>query len=151
MEKKKIYIAGPDVFAPDAVELGIKYKIICEKYGFIGLYPFDNEAITSREIYKANCKMIEEADIIVANLNSFRGQCVDDGTSLEIGLAKYQGKIIYGYMSDTRSLRSKIGEKDKDGNTVEDFGHPVNLMVFNSCDGIFQGDFEDCIKAISKQ
>lgn len=151
MEKKKIYIAGPDVFAPDAVELGIKYKIICEKYGFIGLYPFDNEAITSREIFMANRELIEEADILVANINFFRGQCMDDGTAWEICYAKDHGKIVYGYTSDKRSLRSKIGEKDKDGNTVEDFGHPINLMISESCDGIFQGDFEDCIKAISKQ
>lgn len=151
MEKKKIYIAGPDVFAPDALLVGARYKAICENYGFIGLFPLDNQASTSREIFLGNRAMIEEADIVVANLDFFRGQCMDDGTAWEIGHAAALKKDIFGYMADTRSLLSKIGEKDKYGNAVEDFGHPINLMIFESCIGIFQGDFEDCIKAIAKQ
>jgi nucleoside 2-deoxyribosyltransferase len=151
MEKKKIYIAGPDVFAPDAVIVGARNKAICENYGFIGLYPLDNEASTSREIFQGNRALIEESDYVVANLDFFRGQCMDDGTAWEIGYADALGKVIFGYMADTRSLLSKIGEKDKFGNYVEDFGHPINLMIFESCTGIFQGDFESCIKAIAKR
>ena len=40
---KKIYLAGFDVFRKDAVERGIILKNLCEKYGYEGLYPLDNE------------------------------------------------------------------------------------------------------------
>lgn len=151
MEKKKIYIAGPEVFAPNAKAIGSRSEAICEKYGFVGLFPLDNMLTTSIDIYHANCALIEECDLVVANLDCFRGQCMDDGTAWEIGYASAIGKPIYGYMADTRSLRRRIGTKDKKGNLVEDFGHPVNLMIYESCVIVFQGDFESCIKAIAKQ
>ena len=39
---KKIYLAGFDVFAPDARQRGAKMKMMCAEKGFAGLYPFDN-------------------------------------------------------------------------------------------------------------
>ena len=41
---KKIYLAGFDVFAPDAVQRGAQMKLQCAQNGLIGLYPLDNEA-----------------------------------------------------------------------------------------------------------
>lgn len=39
---KKIYIAGPDVFEQDSIEIGKNYVKLCKKYGYKGLYPLDN-------------------------------------------------------------------------------------------------------------
>ena len=41
---KKVYLAGFDVFAPDAKQRGVKMKMLCAGRGLIGLYPLDNEA-----------------------------------------------------------------------------------------------------------
>ena len=38
----KIYLAGPDVFLPDAVEIGRRKVEICARHGLTGLYPLDN-------------------------------------------------------------------------------------------------------------
>ena len=38
----KIYLAGPDVFLPDAVEIGRRKAELCARYGVIGLFPLDN-------------------------------------------------------------------------------------------------------------
>ena len=38
----KIYLAGPDVFLPDAIEVGRRKQVLCERYGAIGLFPLDN-------------------------------------------------------------------------------------------------------------
>ena len=59
---KKIYLAGFDVFYPDSVERGKRLKKLCEKYGFIGLYPLDNECDTAEEIFSANTEMIKNSD-----------------------------------------------------------------------------------------
>ena len=38
----KIYLAGPDVFLPDAVDIGRRKAEICARHGVTGLYPLDN-------------------------------------------------------------------------------------------------------------
>ncbi len=39
----KIYLAGPDVFLPDAIEIGRRKVEICARHGVTGLYPLDNK------------------------------------------------------------------------------------------------------------
>src|SRR6516165_10559354 len=38
----KIYLAGPDVFLPDRIEIGRRKTAICARYGLTGLYPLDH-------------------------------------------------------------------------------------------------------------
>ena len=38
----KIYLAGPDVFLPDAVEIGRRKAEVCAYHGLTGPYPLDN-------------------------------------------------------------------------------------------------------------
>ncbi len=144
---KKIYLAGFDVFADDAVQRGKYMKRLCEKYGFEGLYPLDNECSNADDIFSANTDMIRSCDIIAANINAFRGKEPDSGTAFEIGFASALGKKIYCYCSDCRSLRQKYGIKDNEDYNYEDFDLPVNLMI-SVPSVIVCGDFEDCIKKI---
>ena len=52
----KIYIAGYDVFDPNAVNIGNTLKNICAAYGFEGLFPLDNELeVQVQEIGRASC------------------------------------------------------------------------------------------------
>lgn len=146
---KKIYTAGFDVFYEDALKRGEALKAICKKYGFRGLYPLDNHCENSRDIFLGNIDLIDEADIICANLNDFRGKDADSGTAFEIGYAYAKGKKLYGYRSSSLSLKETIGEKDEAGFLTEDFGLSVNLMLGESCK-IVTGDFEACIKEIKK-
>lgn len=131
---KKIYLAGPDVFRKDAIEHGEYLKNLCKKHGFEGLYPFDNEVDFSvqnpdKQIYEANVNMIKDCDIILANLNPFRGPSADVGTVFEVGMGLGLGKIVVGYRD------SALGEYKirvpKDDLNVEDFGLKDNLMIDN--------------------
>ncbi len=38
----KIYLAGPDVFLHDAVDIGRRKVEMCKRHGLVGLYPLDN-------------------------------------------------------------------------------------------------------------
>src|SRR5665811_917591 len=74
----KIYLAGPDVFLPDAIEVGRRKVEICVRHGLTGLYPLDNAADLSADdaslaIFKGNQAMMDAADTIIANLTPFRG------------------------------------------------------------------------------
>ena len=86
----KIYLAGPDVFLPDAIEIGRRKAAICVRHGLIGLYPLDNSvdltaADASLAIFKGNEAMMDAADAIIANLTPFRGPSADAGTVYELG------------------------------------------------------------------
>ena len=87
---QKIYLAGPEVFLPDADDIGLRKKALCEKYGFVGLFPLDNEIANlpadgrlDQAIYAANLVLMKEADIGICNLTPFRGISADAGTVFE--------------------------------------------------------------------
>ena len=163
--QKKIYIAGYDVFHPRAIEIGKRYKKLCKQYGFKGLFPLDNEvngnnkSDVANKIFHGNINYINQCDIIVANLNSFRGIEPDSGTCFECGYGYAKGKEVYGYVSDKTPLLDKIKKYDEnctslngksidsEGYNIEDFNLPLNLMLSIST-SIVEGGFEQCLKRI---
>src|SRR5262249_21343105 len=83
-----IYLAGPDVFLPDAVEIGRQKVAICQRHGVRALYPLDSlidlaAADASLQIFKGLEAMMEKCDAIIANLTPFRGPGADPGTVYE--------------------------------------------------------------------
>ena len=152
----RVYLAGPEVFLENALEIGERKKALCKRYRIKGLFPFDNDALVvppggreDREIYRANVEMIAGAACVIANLTPFRGPSADVGTVFELGLAKGLGKIVYGYTNVADDLVTRMraaGEvggvradgktSDRRGMTVEDYGNADNLMI----DGCLEAD-----------
>lgn len=138
---KKIYLAGPDVFLENAIEIGKIKKEICRRYGFEGLFPLDNEVDNSKDIFEANCVLMENADIGVFNLSPFRGPSADVGTIFELGFIYAKGKPVFGYsntqdifLTRTSSIfkmhHDKSGfTRDEMGYSVENFDLTDNLMI----------------------
>src|SRR6266705_2581704 len=109
----KIYLAGPDVFLLDAVEIGRRKCEICARHGVIGLYPLDNTVdLSARDaslrIFKGNEAMMDAADAIIANLTPFRGPSADAGTVYELGYAAGRGKLCLAYSNDPASYRERV-------------------------------------------
>ena len=145
----KIYLAGPEVFLPDAVQIGQAKKRLCAAYGFEGLYPFDNEIVaspagerTDRLIYRANESLIRRADIGICNLTPFRGLSADPGTVFEVGMLAGLGKPVLGYTNVVDDLLDRFRRQealsfdaandawhDAHGMVVENFGNADNLMI----------------------
>ncbi len=145
-----IYLAGFDVFAPDAVQRGRQMKQLCAAQGLVGLYPLDNEAVDAQAIFQGNCALIDEADWVIANVNPFRGAEPDSGTCFEVGYAFAKGKKIILYLDDGRTMRQKLGDADENGFAVEDFGLPVNLML--ACASIVvDGDFSAAVRRLKAE
>lgn len=147
---RNIYLAGFDVFAPDAKERGARMKALCRAYGFTGLYPLDNEADDAKSIYHGNLELIRQADLIAANVNPFRGSEPDSGTAFEIGYAVALGKPVWCYRADLRPMCETLGFVDAQGFGVENFDSPLNLMLAQSAQ-LVQGEFFDCLRAIVRQ
>jgi nucleoside 2-deoxyribosyltransferase len=146
----KIYLAGPDVFLPDAIETGRRKVAICARHGATGLYPLDNAIAlaapdASMQIFRANEAMMDEADAIIANLTPFRGPGADPGTSYELGYMAARKNLCLGYSNDPAVYADRVrrftdvtvhdGQLiDADGLTVEDFGLTDNLMMIHALD-----------------
>lgn len=135
----KLYLAGPDVFRPDATGWAGRVRELCRAAGHEALIPLDDDVPpTAAAIFRSNLQCIAGADAVLANLNPFRGDEPDSGTCVEVGYALALGKLVVGYADDLRPLRERLnasgpdGEgryRDAAGRVVEDFGLPLNLML----------------------
>src|SRR5690606_746036 len=113
---RSLYLAGPDVFRPDARERGAELKALCARHGFEGLFPLDQDVpahVTdpvdqAKWIYHANIGLIERADAVLANLDFFRGPEPDSGTCFEVGYAVARGKPVFGYIPDGGTFAARI-------------------------------------------
>jgi nucleoside 2-deoxyribosyltransferase len=83
--RKRIYLAGPDVFLPDAREIANKKKAICDECGFEGVSPADSELTLPAEPAKAahaisegNEELMKTCDLVIANMTPFRGVSMDN-------------------------------------------------------------------------
>jgi nucleoside 2-deoxyribosyltransferase len=137
-----IYLAGPDVFLPDAVEIGRRKAELCTRHGVSGLYPLDNAVDlkakdASLKIFRGNEAMMNAADAIIANLTPFRGTSADAGTVYELGYMAGRGKLDPSCYADRvrqfTDVHSRNGRLvDGSGLTVEDFGLSDNLMMVHA-------------------
>jgi nucleoside 2-deoxyribosyltransferase len=147
----RVYLAGPDVFLPDAMAWMERKKAICAGVGLIGVSPLDDlphepadwaELPHWRRIASRNEAHIRTCAAIVANLTPFRGPSADVGTVYEVGFARGVGLKVFGYATVAtgfldRTLASIDGGRqeadgswwDPDGLHVEQFGLFDNLMI----------------------
>lgn len=138
----KLYLAGPDVFRPDAAQWAEHARRLCRQDGHEALIPLDGVETTAAGIYHANIGLIQSADAVLANLNPFRGCEPDSGTCVEVGFALALGKPVIAYLEKTettvervRRLQGGVEARpdgrplDRDGLHIEDFGLPLNLML----------------------
>lgn len=168
---KKIYLAGPDVFRENALKHFDNVKKLCLKYGFEGLSPFDNNSFDgelfskehSKYCFLGNVDLINKCDIVLLNLDLFRGACIDDGTAFEAGCGYAKGKLLYGYTPFSNithvestvlmTERCNIYIKYSTFPIIESFvGNSVNLMLQESIElsgGKILRGLEDCLIDIS--
>ena len=151
----RVYLAGPEVFLPDPMAAAKAKQAICEKYGFVGLFPLDNALDLASmapfeaglAIYKSNIALMDRCDLIIANMTPFRGCSMDVGTAFEMGYMAGQGKPIFGYSNDGRFYHDRVPTRtpglDENGQTIEFFEMHDNLMLEGAIDtsgGVFIGE-----------
>ncbi|MBU8537711.1 nucleoside 2-deoxyribosyltransferase [Falsiroseomonas tokyonensis] len=146
----KVYLAGPDVFLPNATEMGEAKKRLCARHGLEGVFPADPRPEEVEPgvplwyaIYRRNEAHMRACDALVANLTPFRGPSADPGTVYELGFMRALGRPVLGYTNDaadftTRTLglvpapaaRNAAGRwLDGQGMALENHGLADNLMI----------------------
>lgn len=142
MPAPKAYLAGPDVFLPNAAAQAEAKIAICARHGLEGISPFNPALDTSlppdalwRRIYLDDIAMMRGCGLIIANLTPFRGASADAGTLVELGWFLGRGLPVFGYSNSAedfaaRSLAQMTAQPDPlPGMAVENFGLADNLMI----------------------
>jgi nucleoside 2-deoxyribosyltransferase len=147
----KVYLAGPEVFLPNAREaLDIKIALT-RAAGLVPVSPGDfvvapqpSKRQLGHAISEIDEKMMNEADAIIANLTPYHGVSADTGTCYELGYMCAQGKLAYAYTNVAAGMRERtIAHYDgdvvtdangrlrsrRDGLAVEDMDMSDNLMM----------------------
>ncbi len=138
------YLAGPDVFLPNAGAHAAAKLAICARHGIAGRSPLNediatlaamDEAEAWRAIFAKDIAMMEGCAIIIANLTPFRGASADAGTLVELGWFLGRGRPAYGYTNSAQGFAERSAAQvaavpdPLDGLTVGGFGLPDNLMI----------------------
>jgi nucleoside 2-deoxyribosyltransferase len=171
---KKIYLAGPDVFMPDASARFEAMQAHCAALGLHGVRPSDGGLSglslalagtgdeIARRICAANIALIRDCDAVLANLMPFRNALEpDSGTVFEVGMAVALGKPVAGFLPDrhrryedkvigacgVRRDAAGLAWDAAHGFMIEEFGQPMNLML--SCSTALFGSFEEALAHLS--
>ena len=141
----RVYLAGPDVFLPEAVAWAARKQAICAAHGLIGVAPLDPAPLDPaplgpvtpdaaraalpewRAIAAANEAHIRGADALIANLTPFRGPSADAGTVYELGFMRALGRPVFGYVvgetrftDRTRHWAGDAARQEADGTWRDD-------------------------------
>ncbi|MGD9659525.1 MAG: nucleoside 2-deoxyribosyltransferase [Methylocystis sp.] len=144
----RVYLAGPEVFFPNARDHGEEKKRICATYGFEGVYPLDNEIadaaslhpeVLARAISHGNERLMRDSDLVIANCTPFRSVSMDAGTAYEIGFMRALGKPVFGYSNVAAHYAARVKATSGAAREawcpetrradIEDFGLSENLMI----------------------
>jgi nucleoside 2-deoxyribosyltransferase len=147
MAPPRIYLAGPEVFLPDAPAVGAAKAALCASHGFAGLFPLDAALDLSERAKPAQAQRISEANEglmrscagLIANLTPFRGVSADSGTAFEVGFMRALGRPVFGYsnvlagyVERSQAYRAEHRtqpDADAADVAIEDFDGSENLMI----------------------
>ncbi|OLP55750.1 nucleoside 2-deoxyribosyltransferase [Rhizobium rhizosphaerae] len=150
-----IYLAGPEVFLPDAPAIMAEKRRLARAHGFEPTGPGSDEnqapqhpasggVLTADAIYRRNDLAMRCADICLANITPFRGISADPGTVYEIGFMIALEKRVWAYSNHPADYGKRVAEdwyrgaaldrsdgrpRGPDGLAVEDHGMADNLMI----------------------
>src|SRR5262245_17573522 len=145
--RPRVYLAGPEVFLPNAVEIGAQKRRAAAEAGFEGVFPLDNaldlagldKVEQARRISLANEGLMRSCLALVANLTPFRGVSMDAGTAFEVGFMRALGCPVAGYTNARDDYRDRSHtyrtgtahhfDADRPHIEIEDFGLAENLMI----------------------
>lgn len=157
----KVYFAGPDVFSRSYGAFKRQVATACAELGLEPLFPGDEVTGTDpAAIFRDNLGLIDRAETVVANLNPFRGAEPDSGTVFELGYAYARGKRLFGYIEIDETIIDRLERidgpttrygsdvLDRQGNKVESFGLPMNLMICVPA-VLVTGSVRECIARVA--
>ena len=159
--KPVVYLADFEMFLPTCEETVKYWKKVCDKYGFIGLFPGEGDPVEPGEdywqrVFDHDYTHMRNCDMCIAQLDDWRGHECDSGTAFELGWFIAKGLPSYGFYTGKTPLTDRDIEKDEDGYdlngfAVEDKEYPFENMFtlvkiaedFESACALARADFDE--------
>lgn len=169
----RVYLAGPDFCHPQADILIQNKKLICEKYGLEGVSATDanlqfdspNRPAAGIANHVTIISLLKSCDVLIANMNPFRGPSMDVGAAFEMGFMAALDRPVVAYSSDQQHYAARVARLHDvieqplqefngrlctpDGLAVENFGLVDNFMVAGAALGrsaAISEDFEGAVR-----
>ena len=115
VRKPVVYLADFEMFLPTCEQTVAYWKKICDKYGFIGLFPGEGDPVEPgdnfwQRIFQHDVNHMYNSDMCIAQLDDWRGNQPDSGTLFELGYFTALGMPSYGFYNSSSGLLDKIKE-----------------------------------------
>jgi len=158
-----LYIAGPQCFYPRGYSMWHSFKKLAEYYGFTVVLPNDtpldltHEDLrdNAREIFSNLQEVVQQTNIIIADLELFRSSEPDCGTLFELGMVYGAHGLLYGFTRDKRPMAAKNQYAHLHNGRVHAQGgalHPYADLPFApsvvASTKIVEGSFNDCLQMV---
>ncbi|MDA8376109.1 MAG: nucleoside 2-deoxyribosyltransferase [Planctomycetia bacterium] len=160
--KKRIYIAGPNLFYANWPTFASHAQTLCAEHGLEAILPVPavvligpgvtepSDAKAAGRVFRSCLEAVRNADGVIANLSPFRGSEPDSGTVVECAMAHTLGIPVIGYTGGKGPVLDFGTDAEgrvlaEDGGWIEQFGLSHNLMLHGVCLAIV----EDSREAVS--
>lgn len=149
---ERVFLAGPDRFAPEAQALRLRQEQLCEAADFIPVFAPDADPasemgeLQARALYAETVARLRTADALIANLSPWRGPGAEPATAYLTGFAAALDKPVFAYMNVTDEAEADhqarvdayLGAvladdgrwRDPDGAEIEDLGLPEAALLW---------------------
>jgi nucleoside 2-deoxyribosyltransferase len=150
---ERVFLAGPDRFAPGAPHLLARQREACAAAGLVAVQPPALESgseppgeLQARMLYAETISQVRGADAVIANLSPWRGAGCDPATAYLTGFAAALGKPVFAYLNvadqDEADHRDRVDAvlgavlddegvwRDPEGAEIEDFGLPEGALLW---------------------
>lgn len=154
-----LYLAGPELWFPQAASHREAQRLIVEAAGYSMLAPdapptnADPSELTARVLYADRLTRLRTADAGIVNLTPWRGPSCDAATAFEAGFMAALGKPVFAFLNVGGEHEAEYGARvedqiglaadgdgllrDLDGCLVEDFGLPETFMLWAEARRLF--------------
>jgi nucleoside 2-deoxyribosyltransferase len=150
---QSLYLAGPDLWYPDAAAHLERQRLVAGAAGFTVLEPTtlpaevrDAGELAARATYAERISRLRRADAGIVNLTPFRGPAADGATTFEMGFLAGLGKPLVGWINLGDELDAEYRERveawmgarpddagvwrDGEDCEIEDLGLPEATMLW---------------------
>lgn len=155
VDQSAVFISSPERYSQNAKSIRIN---LIERFKAIGLRavfpdtfaPGDDCNRQAALLWKRTQKKILSCAYFLADLSDFRGYEPSTDVAFETGYAFAMQKHMHAIMPDIRTMRQRIPNidgLDGQGNIVENFDYPINLMFSCSIPRIIEGTIAEADRA----
>jgi len=145
---KKVYLAGPTVFHPNAEGFFAAMKGVLADYGLLGVAPIDNQAHLlgippgpdlNAAIYEADIGIMRTVDAAIFDISPFRNatEC-DAGTAFEAGYCRCLGLPMTGWTTQGVNYPELV-----EGYVRKRYGRELVAEVSEASKGAKSGSLRD--------